>query len=687
MELINEQLPKDQREEIIRRMVEDPVFRRGLCESSIYWFAQYYFHRPEHTETPEFHREILQDLQNLKDETYVLAAGRGMGKSTLANLIYALWRVLCKNEKFVIIMSGVQRQSDQLLENVRDELEENERIIEDFGPVKRSTDQWGRAGLEIGNYDAKIMAGSVDQPIRSIKYRQYRPGTLILDDIEDSVTVKSPENRAKLLERYERDIVPAGYEDTKVVILGGILDRNSFVAHMKKMIQEKKIRGLYREYPLIGKDGKCLWPERYPDEEAINKLRQKTGNDIAFRQEYLLEVISTDDQVIHQEWLEGQDYDEFPDFNDLRRILISVDPAVSDDDRAAYTAIVVFYEFTVSGRQKLYVAANPVNERLTFHEMQERIKNLYFIHASRGPVKVVVEGVAAQQYISQELGRNGIRVEACAVKGDKKERLAMAGGAIQAKLVYFHRAGCETLKTQLVEFDYSSFKDLADAFSQGVIELVKTNEPERIITLEDIHYYDVDTPLSYNENIETPTGNASTGIHLAISEKDVGKNAAMVTGCVFFNLKEHPGGRLLIMPDPVNGKMGFREILDMARELFKAHKSRYYCFFIEKMNLEDTAVQALAEIGANVMPMTGSDDRRTNFIVAAEYIKNHTVIFPNKGCEEIIRQMVDYDMESRTELVDALAYLILGVIREKMTQWPANGFWASYDPPGAGYSE
>ena len=100
------------------------------------------------------------------------------------------------------------------------------------------------------------------------------------------------------------------------------------------------------------------------DEETINKLRQKTGNDIAFRQEYLLEVISTDDQVIRPEWLEGQDYDEFPDFNDLRRILISVDPAVSDDDRAAYTAIVMFYEFTINGRQKLYVAANP-GERAT----------------------------------------------------------------------------------------------------------------------------------------------------------------------------------------------------------------------------------------------------------------------------------------------------------------------------------
>jgi hypothetical protein len=680
MEPIGENVSKAQYEEIIRRMVDDPAFRRAVCEESLYWFAQYYFHKPEHAGTPDFHREILNDLQNLKDEIYVVAAGRGMGKSTLANLIYALWRVLCKNEKFAIIMSGVQRQSDILMENVRDELEENERIIEDFGPVKRSTDQWGRAGLEIGNYDAKIMAGSVDQPIRSLKYRQYRPGLLILDDIEDSASVKSSENRAKLLERFERDIVPAGYEDTKIVILGGILDRNSFVAHMKKMIQEKKIRGIYREYPLIDKDGVCLWPERYPDDAAIDKLRKRIG-DVAFRQEYLLEIISTEDQVIRPEWLEGQDYDELPDLNDLRRILISVDPAVSKDDRAAYTAIVVLYEFTIQGRQKLYIAANPVNERLTFHEMQERIKSLYFIHASRGPVKVLVEGIAAQQYISQELKRKGIYVEACAVKGDKRERLAMAGSAIEARSVYFHRAGCETLKTQLIEFDYSTYKDLADAFSQGVIELVKTNEPERIISSEEFQYFDVDALLPD----EIRFGNGGMGMHLALTEKDVGKKVAIVTGRVIFDFEKHHWGKLFIMPNPVNEKMGFQHTLKAAQKLCETYRSRYFCLFTEKMSEDDAPVQALMRVCTNVMPMPGSDDRRVNFIIAADYIKDGTILLPNKGCEELIRQMLNYDVESNTELVDAFSYLVLGVIRESMTKPPSPGWSAAYDPPGAGY--
>ncbi len=671
METIDENLPKDQREEIIRRMVEDPVFRRAICEGSLYWFSQYYFHKEGNARTPDFHREILNDLQNLVDETYVIAAARGMGKSTLANLIYALWRILCKDEKFVIILSATQRQSDVLLENVRDELEDNDHITEDFGPVKRSTDQWGRAGLEVGNYDAKIIAGSVEQSIRSLKHRQYRPGLFILDDVEDATSVKSSDAREKLLERYVRDIVPAGSEDTKIVILGGILHQNSFVAHMKKLILEKKVRGLYREYPFF-KNGACIWPERFPDQEAIDRLRLKSGSEIAWRQEYLLEVISTEDAVIKPEWLEGQDYDDMPDDADLRRILISVDPAVSEDDKAAFTAIVIFYEYVIKGKTKLYIAAHPVNERLSFHDINERIKNLYRVHAARGPVEVVVEGIAAQQYITQELGRDGIYARPVTVKGDKRERLAMAGAAVQAKLVYFHRTGCEALKEQLIGFGYELYKDLADAFSQGINELLKTNEPERIVEPEDIHYVDFEDEETFNS---AQAGNSSTGIHFGITKNDIGAYTAIVSGMIFLHIEGTGRRTLVILPDLVNEKLGFAQILSKARQHYHDYHSIYYYFFTERMDPEDTAIKELERMGPHVRPMPGSDDGRARFIIAAQYIKMGAVRFPKKGCEDLIRQMINYGVEPHTELVDAMVYLILGMLRENlMTSFSGAGW-------------
>ena len=288
--------------------------------------------------------------------------------------------------------------------------------------------------------------------------------------------MKSAEAREKLLEWYQRDIVPAGDEYTRIVILGGILHPNSFVSFIKGLILERKLPGIYREYPFLDKDDKCLWSERYPDQKSIDLLRLKIGSDIAWRQEYLLQVVSAENQVIPHEWLEGQDYDEMPDSKYFCRTVISVDPASSKNEEADPTAIVVISEFIRGDKREFYIHPNPVNERLSFHEIKEKVKELYRFHGQRGAVQVLVESVAAQQYLSQELSREGIYVKACPVRGDKHARLLMAAAPIQAKMVYFPRKGCELLKQQLIGFGYEPKDDLADAYSQGINELMPRQE-------------------------------------------------------------------------------------------------------------------------------------------------------------------------------------------------------------------
>ena len=474
-ELPSENLPKDVREEIIRRMIKDQNFRFWLCSRSLYWFIQYYFHDPGFAETPEFHRQIIHDLEKLESETYVLAAGRGMGKSTLA-LCYVLWRILHRKERLVALFSKTDRQVTQMLENARIELEDNNRLLNDYGPVKGIKDKWGRtSGLEVGNYDAKIIGNSMEQSIRGMKHQHDRPGLFLLDDVEDSLSVRSAEAREKVLELYQRDIVPAGDERTKIIILGGILQNDSFVAHMKELILSKKLPGTYREYPFLDKDGKALWPERYPTQESIDQLRLKIGSDIAWRQEYLLQIISTEHQIIPYEWFEGQDYDELPDSKDLSRIVISVDPASSKKKRADYTAIVVFIQYHVDNKWKIYVHPHPINERLSGMEIEETVAALYKLHGKQGPVEVLIE-TTSQNYLGERLMKKGVHVRECRPRGDKAERLRMAGAPLQAKMVFFHRTDCEDLKLQLVGFGYERFDDLVDAFSQGINEIM-TQDP------------------------------------------------------------------------------------------------------------------------------------------------------------------------------------------------------------------
>jgi phage terminase large subunit-like protein len=452
-------------------MVEDQDFRHWLCGESLYWFSQYYFWKPSYAETPNFHREIFHSLEQLKEETYLIAAGRGMGKSTLANLYYILWRILCREEKFVVLLSRTQRQADQLLENVRDELEDNERILQDFGPINKVNDQWGRAGLEIGNYEAKIIAGSMEQSLRGMKHRHHRPGLFVLDDIEDSASVKSAEARDKLLEWYQRDVVPAGDEHTKIVILGGILHPNSFVSHMRELILEGKVPGTYREYPFLDENGKSLWIERYPDRVAVDRLRLKAGSDITWRQEYLLQIVTTENQIIPYEWFSGQDYEDFPDRKHLARILISVDPASSKKKHADCTGIIVLSVYHVDGRRKVYVHGNSVNQKLSGMEIEDKIVQIYDMQAKQGPVEILIE-TTSQDYLVERIRARGKYVKEYHPKGDKSERLKMAGAPLQAKLVFFAKKGCEDLKAQLTGFGYERYDDLVDAFSQGINEVM-----------------------------------------------------------------------------------------------------------------------------------------------------------------------------------------------------------------------
>ena len=473
----------ERRQEIVARMMHDRSFRLQLCTKSLYWFSQYYFYHSSYAQTPEFHREIIYHLEQLKSETFVLAAGRGMGKSTIA-LHYILWRVLCHGEKFIVLLSKTERQVGQLLENAQAELDGNERLLRDFGPIKRINDRWGRAGLEVGNYDAKIIAASMEQPIRGMRHRHSRPSLFVLDDIEDSASVRSIEARDKLRDWYVRDIVPAGDEHTKILVLGGILHPNSFVAQMKKTIQDGKLPGLYREYPFLDASGRCLWPERYPTQEAIDLVRKKSGSQKAFLQEYLLQPIIEEDQIVKYEWLEGQDYDDLPGDEHFLRTVISVDPASSKKTTADYTAITVLSEYCIGDQKRINVHPNPINERLTGMEIEERVFALYALHLKHGYVQVFFE-TTSQNYLVERLRKKGVNIIECRPKGDKHERLMLAAAPIQAKMVFFQRTGCEELKQQLLGFGHGNHDDLVDSFSQGINEMAIEDPPNLDIVLLD----------------------------------------------------------------------------------------------------------------------------------------------------------------------------------------------------------
>jgi predicted phage terminase large subunit-like protein len=65
-------------------------------------------------------------------------------------------------------------------------------------------------------------------------------------------------------------------------------------------------------------------------------------------------------------------------------------------------------------------------------------------------------------------------------------------------------------------------------------------------------------------------------------------------------------------------------------------------------------------------------DKRARLRVAARYIKMGVVKFPRHGCEELITQLLGFGAEKHDDAVDALVYLILGQVSDRIEQQKVN---------------
>ena len=173
------------------------------------------------------------------------------------------------------------------------------------------------------------------------------------------------------------------------------------------------------------------------------------------------------------------------------------------------------------------------------------------------------------------------------------------------------------------------------------------------ITEADIHYYD-----SEPKNAEI--GLIGTGEDLAISKKETADYTAMVTGKVAW---ENDKPFIYIQPNPISEHFDFHETLQQNKAL-QALYGGAHLFFVEDVQYQKAAIQEMERELLPVVPMQPIHDKRARLKVAALYIKNGTVRFPRNGCEDLMLQLLGFGIEEHDDLVDALVYLILGLVNQ-----------------------
>jgi predicted phage terminase large subunit-like protein len=454
-------------EEIFDVMLKDKRVRLNIVKRSHKFFFYFYF--PHYTEFPiaPFHEEMFHTTQDTNIRSAVILGFRGCGKSTLLTLSFPLWAILGEQKiKHVLILSKTQQKAQTLLQQIKYELETNELLKKDLGPFQEERNGWNLVSLYLPYYDAKITAASTEQSIRGIRHKQYRPQLIICDDLEDMDSVRTKEGRDKIYNWLIGDVIPAGSRYTRLMIVGSLLHEDSLIKRLQKNIEENKMRGIYREYPLLDEQGNCAWSGKFPNQEAIDEEKTKGITEITWLREYLLRIVSETGRVVYPEWIHYYDYDkDLPNDGHFVQTYVGVDLAISEKDSAHRTAIVAMKIYKMDEKTYAYVMPFPFNDNVGFPDQVTQIRLLASNTAVYRYPKIFVEKVSYQESIIQHCQSLGIQVEGVPPHGEKRERIALTTAAIKEGLILFPNKGAEELVLQLIGFGVEKYNDLADAFS------------------------------------------------------------------------------------------------------------------------------------------------------------------------------------------------------------------------------
>jgi len=450
------------------------------------FFATYFPHYLEYP-SADIHHELFDITQDPGNKFAIILTFRGSGKSTIVSLSYALWAILGFQQKhFVVLVTKTQDQAKKLIDAIKREFETNKLLQNDFGKVHEESSPWNSTALTFANQTAQITAISIDQAMRGMRFQNFRPDLIILDDIEDSASVRTVASRDRLEEWLEKDLLPAGDVNTRTILVGNNLHPDSLPSRLINKVQAGQFDARVVKCPLVDENGNCAWLGKFPTKEKLNEFRNSFPSDRTWRQEFLLQPVLSDEQVVEEKHI--QFYDKIKtNRGGYDHAAIGIDLACSTSPKADKTAMVSARVVGCGDKMKIYILPSIVNSRLEIHNsLNECLLLMKRIdpngHDGKRDVRVYVESVGFQKtFVQQLMSRNVRRVEEFYPNsmGDKRERLFVASDLIKSGQVLFPRVGAEELIQQLIYFGIERYDDLVDAFTTLVAKAIENNPKHR----------------------------------------------------------------------------------------------------------------------------------------------------------------------------------------------------------------
>jgi len=387
------------------------------------FFCRHFFPKTFRQESPQFHRDIWELLDDPTARYINVQVQRDGAKTTLLRA-YAAKRIAYGLSRTILYIGASQEKAKASVGWIKKEIERNELFTRTFG-LQKTSRNWTAEKLQI-NHAAEgipiwVLALGITGSVRGINLDDYRPDLIIVDDVVGDDNASTEEQRLKIkdlvLGALKESLSPASETpDAKMIILNTPRDFEDVSQKALKDTQFRSARfGCWtpetEDLPVEMQESS--WPERYPT--AVLRAEKEAAiarNELSiFAREKECRLITPETSSFRQEWLNyfgpGEAEPEPPRHEMWVELVIDPVPPPSEVQIAKGLMGKDFEALTVVGRwrNKYYVLETIYNRG---HQPNWTVATFFELCNRWHPRKVIVEAVAYQATLAWLL-REGMR--------------------------------------------------------------------------------------------------------------------------------------------------------------------------------------------------------------------------------------------------------------------------------------
>lgn len=424
-----------------------------------YYFSQYYTCEPA-----AFHKKATKRIMRNNRWYEVRAWSRELAKSA-RSMMEIIKLALTRKIRNVLLISNSADNAERLLLPFMANLEENQRIIQDYGAQKKPGSwETGEFTCQCGCSFRAIGAG---QSPRGTRNKNFRPDFILIDDIDTDEECRNLERIKAKWKWLEEALIPtmSVSGNYRILFNGNIIAADCCITRAIAKAEELKVKGIGHVdiINIRDKNGHSTWPEKNSEEDIDLFLSLVSAS--AAQKEFF------NNPVAEGEVFKEIAYGKVPALSKFKFLVIYGDPAPGENKTKKSSTKTVCLLGKINSR--LYVIKAFLDRGLNAEFIDWYVKLLEFV-GGRTSVYCYMENNKLQdpffQQVFQPLVRKVRRERNISlyIRGDEDKKTDKAT-RIEANLEPMNREG--NLILNEAEKDNPHMKRMEDQFKLFNLQL------------------------------------------------------------------------------------------------------------------------------------------------------------------------------------------------------------------------